>query len=328
MKKRFFYLVMVALLSATVTNAAVWRVNNIAGSGAHFSGITEANNSTLVQPGDTLYVEPSATVYTQPNITKSLTIIGNGYFLAENPETQAITASSSINGINLNTGSSGSVILGCVFTNAVYIMVSDIRFERNYLKNNSSLYFYALNISNIIVTGNYIAGTITSGVYSGINNVLFSGNFIERSAGSNAISLGAEVSAIIENNVIQGIVSINNSSFNNNILRAGTFTATNSSYLNNIGNDNQFGNQNGNQQYINMGDVFVGTGSTDGQWQLKPGSPAIGAGTGGQDCGMFGGPNPYVLSGIPPIPAIYEYIQIYNTTGQEIEVNFSVKSNN
>jgi hypothetical protein len=31
-------------------------------------------------------------------------------------------------------------------------------------------------------------------------------------------------------------------------------------------------------------------------------SPGLGAGFGGTDCGIFGGAEPYVLSGIPPIP--------------------------
>ncbi|HNY02790.1 MAG TPA: hypothetical protein PKG48_09400, partial [Bacteroidales bacterium] len=70
----------------------------------------------------------------------------------------------------------------------------------------------------------------------------------------------------------------------------------------------QFPVGNGNQQNINMTDVFLGTNSTstDGQWQLAVGSPAIGAGNDGSDCGIFGGATPYVLSGLPSIPAIYE----------------------
>jgi hypothetical protein len=327
MKTKIFYTVAMAILMASITNAAVWRVNNIAGSGAHFAGINEANNSTMVQNEDTLYIEPSATTYEQATITKQLTIIGNGYFLSENSETQANTNTSTINGISFQTGSSGSAIMGCVLTyNNSYIYVSNIRIERNFF--STSLRFQSNNLSNILVIGNYFAASFISMNYTGINNVLISGNFFEVAVNNAAIGCGPEVSAVIENNVIQGIVTVNNSIFNNNILRAGSFNATNTAFSNNIANDNQFGNQNGNQQYVDMADVFLGTGSTDGKWQLKPGSPAIGAGTGGQDCGMFGGPNPYILSGIPSIPAIYEYIQIYNTADQEVEVTFSVKSNN
>ena len=70
-------------------------------------------------------------------------------------------------------------------------------------------------------------------------------------------------------------------------------------------------NANGNQYNVNMANVFVDYNdtqgySTDGKWQLKTGSPAIGAGINGVDCGVFGGVNPYVLSGIPALPHIYE----------------------
>lgn len=326
MKKRFFSLAVVALFSATLVNATVWRVSNVNGADADFTSINEANNSTMVQSGDTLYIEPSATTYAQGIISKQLIIIGNGYFLTENPETQANTNTSTINGIVFNSGSAGSAIVGCAISSNSLIYTSNIRFERNYLTSTFSI--YVSNVSDVIIIGNFITSLITSNNSTGINNVLISGNFIERTAGSPTITFGPEVSAVIENNVIQGVVNINNSIFHNNILRAGSFTATNTVYYNNIGNDNQFGTANGNQQYVNMADVFPGTGSTDGKWQLKPGSPAIGAGTAGQDCGMFDGPHPYKLSGIPAIPAIYEYLQIYNSASQEINVNFSVKSQN
>ena len=68
---------------------------------------------------------------------------------------------------------------------------------------------------------------------------------------------------------------------------------------------------NGNQYNIDMDLVFADFDgalelSTDGKWELKAGSPAIGAGSGGIDCGAYGGPAPYILSGIPMLPHIYE----------------------
>ena len=53
--------------------------------------------------------------------------------------------------------------------------------------------------------------------------------------------------------------------------------------------------------------IFKLSGSTDENWQLKSGSPAIGYGSNGDDCGVFGGPMYYVLSGLPwPLPRIIE----------------------
>lgn len=318
-----------AIFVANVSNATVWRVSNVSGADAHFPGITAANNSTMVQAGDTLYIEPSSVSYGSASITKSLTLIGNGYFIAENPETQANTNKSEFGTLTFGQGSQGSAIMGCKLVN-LSVSVSNIRAERNYI----GYVTVGPNVSNIVVMQNYVkysAGGSLITISDNASNLLFSGNYLENTyslGNTQGISMSSSSSAIFENNVIYNGVTIYNSTFYNNILRAGGFVPDNSVYTNNIGNDNQFGNQNGNQQYVNMANVFLGTGSTDGQWQLKPGSPAIGAGTGGQDCGMFGGPNPYILSGIPPIPAIYEYIQIYNTADQEVEVTFSVKSNN
>jgi len=79
-----------------------------------------------------------------------------------------------------------------------------------------------------------------------------------------------------------------------------------------------------------MTTVFVGsTGqSTDGQWQLKEGSPAIGAGLSGEDCGMFGGNTPYHLSGLPNIPSIYKLSMPSTSNGNTLPVTISVKTNN
>ncbi|MFZ4772097.1 MAG: hypothetical protein ACOYLO_18080, partial [Ferruginibacter sp.] len=101
------------------------------------------------------------------------------------------------------------------------------------------------------------------------------------------------------NNVVSGYVSTYNGSpcginienfvVQNNIFSTMDFATNNNDYSFNIANNTAFGNQNGNQQNVDMGTVFLYTGSSDGQYQLKEGSPAIGAGTGGADCGAFGG---------------------------------------
>jgi hypothetical protein len=342
MKKRIITTVLAAIFMAAVSNAAVWRVSNISGADTYFTSIQHAMDSIAfgvyaVQPYDTLYIEPSATVYPGATLTRPVVIIGNGYFLDENFETQANPTNSRISGINFNAGSSGSAIMGCVIVNPVSVNASDIRIERNYIVTvgNHHSIDIGSSISDILLIMNYIQNEYghsrycINGTGSGVNNLLIAGNYLHILNGTqNTILLGPGVSALIENNVLWGAVTIHNSTFSNNILRSGNFSANNSVFHHNIGNAEQFGQANGNQSNVNMDNVFLGEGSTDGRWQLKPGSPAIGAGTAGQDCGMFDGTYPYVLSGIPPIPAIYEYLQIYNSATQEIEVNFSVKSHN
>ena len=83
------------------------------------------------------------------------------------------------------------------------------------------------------------------------------------------------------------------------------------------------GNGNLNGPYL-LSDVFVSAGSSDGKWRLKPGSPAIGAGIDGVDLGPFGGPAPYILSGLPSRPRLTRFAVPATATdvsGLRIEVD-------
>ncbi|MFO7923195.1 MAG: hypothetical protein R6U58_05845, partial [Bacteroidales bacterium] len=88
MKTRLLISFTVAMFFNVAVNAAVWRISNISGADADFTSIQDAIDSHLVDfSGDTLYIEPSSVSYGSVTLNKSLVIIGNGYFLDENPET-------------------------------------------------------------------------------------------------------------------------------------------------------------------------------------------------------------------------------------------------
>ena len=114
---------------------------------------------------------------------------------------------------------------------------------------------------------------------------------------------------------------MNTPSFKNNILK--TPSATVNINANKASSDvssntsssatNQFGTTNNNIVITDMSTLFVdpATNTTDGRYQLKPGSAA---GADGTDRGAFGGlavTNHYTLSGLAPIPVIYNI----NTSG-------------
>ena len=146
----------------------------------------------------------------------------------------------------------------------------------------------------------------------------FSNNYIY-----NFILYSTASSNIIINNILDYAVYSEANVFRNNILITGNINGSNNLFYNNIGNSTQFGTENDNQSNVDMATVFVGypdqdTCSTDGRWQLAPGSPAIGTGQDGVDCGMFGGTNPYVLSGLPNIPAIYFFSAPDSSGGAQI----------
>lgn len=350
MKKFKLLFILAVVFTSVQLNATVWRVNNVAGVNAPFTTLQAAHNSSSVLEGDTLYLEASAGSYGDLIAIKKLVIIGAGYFLNENLNLQANGPTSEVSKIAFNNGSQGSVVAGCTIYE-IKINTSDLVIERNNINFNETsivdggIFFNTSNVSNIIIRNNflqnnyegisssknYVIRTASTSI-TGINNIIISKNFIstKKISTSYVLYLTTGFSGTIENNVIYGNVLMNNAVFNNNILRDGTFTASNCTYNNNIGNSTQFGITNGNQQNVTMTNVFLGaTGnSTDSQWQLKVGSPAIGAGVGGVDCGMFGGTFPYVLSGIPAIPAIYFHEQIIDNVNQQLNVTIKAKSHN
>ena len=99
------------------------------------------------------------------------------------------------------------------------------------------------------------------------------------------------------------------------------------------GNANQFSVTPFTTVYVNWNNTTPGSTTPDGEYALVPiTSPALGAGTlngVAVDCGAFGGPAPYVLSGMPQqIPSIYAFTaptQVISGTAN-IMVTFSAAS--
>ena len=313
--------------------ATVWRVNPTPGSSAHFTTLQAAHDNASVVNGDTLYFEGSAFPAGSIAFYKKLTIIGSGYFLSENPQTQFNQAPSIIDGyVYFYNGSQGSQIIGCTFQNgAIYIYTDEITLERNYFNFWwHGYYIYATgNVSDISILSNYIK-TSAPGSWSILyfpnshSNILISNNYLE-----GIVSTSTYFTGMFTNNIFNGPVTVYNSTLINNIAITTPVTLDNCVTSYNIGTSTQFGNENGNLENVPLGSIFVGLSgnSTDGQWQLKEGSPAIGAGEGGADCGIFDGAYPYVLSGLPPIPAIYD-LNSQSLPGSTLNVNLKAKSHN
>jgi hypothetical protein len=336
--------------------AKIWRVNNNGGVAADFTTLQAAHNGAA--SGDTIHLEGSPDSYGGLTCSKKLVIIGPGFFLGENPNTQAVALPAYVGGISFNVGSEGSVIMGCDFNgSAVNIFCNDIVIKRNKFsqRNGATLDYYMgqiniyyqsnnsnLSVNNVIISQNF--GCEISNTSRAANGVLVSNNYLGFNGyggdgtTSTGVNMHGNTVAIFQNNIFRrGKVVAYNSNFTNNIMVAGTFEGSGNLLANNIGAGTQFGNANGNQQNVDMATVFLGGGSgisSDGAWKLKAGSPAIGAGFGSTagnviDCGMYGGAFPYVLSGMPPIPSVYFFEnQPVGSNADPIDVNIKVKSNN
>ncbi|MEI8204480.1 MAG: hypothetical protein WCH34_15775 [Bacteroidota bacterium] len=298
MKKLFFFL-MIALMAMNA-NAKVWRLNNNPGISADFNNWAAAY--AAASAGDTIYIEGSLSSYGNITLNKPLIIIGAGYFLDQNLNTQKYPYYASIvNYVYVNIGSEGSYISGLTFNNDIQIYCQNISIVRNYFPS-SSINF---SQSNTIIKQNYITGCILTNTKS--NNNIIKNNVVRGSY--YPLNLGDSCIALISNNNLYGYYCCNKSNnciYTNNIIQNLSFyNINNNTFSHNICDYSQLPVGNGNQLNVNMSTVYVGTGTSDGQWQLKVGSPAIGAGIGGTDCGIFGGDEPYVLSGMPGIPSVY-----------------------
>ncbi|WP_162416633.1 hypothetical protein [Cyclobacterium roseum] len=310
--------------------AGIWRVNNqyeTDKSQRIFSQLAPLNDDADVLPGDTVHLEGSPILYNNYTSTKRLVIIGPGYFLNENPETQARGEMARISGITYNTGSEGSLVMGLVFdrfnTSGITIYVNNITVQRCYMRGGITI----TDQTGIRVLQNYIQGSVSgrfsSTVFSDVvvrNNLFVGGRFNTQSGSF----------SICENNVFTGDnIIITAASFRNNILTDvnAAVAITSGNLQNNLAANGQFGTENGNRN-VDIGNVFVEEGSSDGQYQLAQNSPAKGAGYEGVDAGAFGGEGGYRLSGLAPIPLIYD-LRVDDAGNLEsgVGIQIKVKSN-
>ena len=186
------------------------------------------------------------------------------------------------------------------------------------------------------------------------NCVIASGINLNTSPGGGAYTGNSIYNSIF---LSGGSLSLNGAFFTiqNCIFDVQTFTAvTNTIFKNNVtavfaGGSNVItntGSNSGNIFGATLSNVFVGYPtnalvggvnqfSPDGRLQLKTGTnPAIGGGlvpgtTTVTNCGIYGGLNTYILSGIPPVPVVYQLGAASTvTSGSNYTLTFSIKSNN
>ena len=321
--QKFTVTIVLFFATFSFTQAQSWRVNNIPGIDADFTTLSAAVAAAAA--GDTIYVESSPNAYSAAvNITKKLFIYGTGYFLADsiNPKTQWNRNDANVNGsINFNKGSKGSIISGL---NTSYIGINDslITVERCYIST-----IYLANVANSFANNstirqNYITGGIVLYMATGTAKDILIHNNLIRSTIDFESYKGTATAYFINNTFMYYTnFSVTNSVFQNNILfqpNFGAYVGSNA-YYNNISNNSVIPPANGNMNGVNLDNVFVNFNngsptpsagfSSDGKYVLKPGSVAANAGdiNGTKvDIGAFGGPAPYILSGMPPIPSIYE----------------------
>lgn len=323
---------LVLIMGINTANAAKYRVNNNATVAADFTSVQVAHDAAVA--GDTIYVEGSAVNYGNLTAIKQLYWYGPGYYLTQNDSTQAAPSTATLGYVYFNAGSAGSLLTGFSVSSWIDINESNITIKRN------NVTYYAITmglVSNIMILQNYLVSTTNSSSYSavmvqsGCTNIIIQNNYLTHTgAASFAIQVQGTSSAQISNNVIDGNISVVNSAFTDNIMKSGTYTGSANSFDNNMCPGTEFPVLNNNLQNINMLTVFDSTQtSTDAIYKLIALSPALGAGITAGDLGMFGGPDPYKVSGLPAIPSIFFYSgPSSGSDASGLPITIKIKSNN
>ncbi len=337
--------------------AKIWRVNNNAGVVADFTTFQAVMQSSAVVAGDTIHIEPSAITYATGNLTlsKRLVVIGAGYFLNPSDATyvgnsglQFTVLSSALSYIGIDAGAAGSKFMGLALSGiAIYASTTplNLTFEKVAMLNNQfSFYSNGANNNSDNVTFRkcyFYNGTITTnGSVPTVSNLTIE-NCVFYPGGTLGLNTLTGSGNVIRNNSWYSSnagIAISNAYVANNIFDVtAACTFTNCTVKNNLFKIAQAlpGTAVGNQINANMTNVYVGGGgSLDSRAALKTGSPAIGAGVTiasyTPDAGAFGGPDPYKLSGIPPVPSIYSLsVPTSIPTGTAtMNVTFSSRNNN
>ncbi|MBK8700514.1 MAG: hypothetical protein IPN29_13675 [Saprospiraceae bacterium] len=337
------------ILALTIFGTALFG-QNIINVNNTFSGVTTQHTTlaaavAAASEGDITYLYPSSTSYGSVTINIKLTIIGPGYYVQQNPSLQINTYVSNgvVDNLTFAAGSNGSLVTGVDINIIVTNGQANIAITRCKIKAYCNLD----NTNNILFEGCYFewTGNSTSPhtiLANANNNGLIIRNNIFGVAKGNAgwleIVICGNCTAIVENNVFRWYNYFFNSIVRNNIFLHNATNViqnyTGNSYLNNILVGNQTGLGSTNiiavpETSICEGYPTQGSRSFDDRYMLKTGSPAIGAGIGGIDCGVFAGSTPYKLSGIPFVPLIYQANA--PTTGNAttgINVNVKIRANN
>lgn len=340
----------------TVFSQPVVTVNNTPGETANYRTLQGALDS--VTDGTIILLQPGPVSYGDVTIRKQVSIVGAGYFLGLNPEpfTQANLQSTITGSILFDTLSNGSQVTGLSingstplqFSRTSNVIVSRCLVSPFHGTGLSSVYrssgikmkqcFFWTNLT-------YNPTICFAREATGIefhNSIFLHGNPSVYSYMLPSEYFTSYTSSILfKNNVIinpgnEAYYPAANTFINNIVFRLISGSAPPLQCVSadrNLGNLDYAAAGGVNNTTAVYSDVFLlNTGPVaygpDGKYQLKTGSPAIGFGQGGVDCGAFGGTGAYVLSGIPLIPHIYlAELNGVPTTSGGLKLRLKVKAN-
>ncbi len=290
-----------------------WTVDNSPGSVADFKSFYAATYGT--NDGDTLYVMGSKIPYDKGgNLFRNPRIIyGPGYFLSENPETQAVTDSAYVQNVLFRTGSEGSEVYGLVI-------------DQVFLNNQASAIDDTLR--NVSITSNKIR---EMSINDDAQDILINKNYIQQfnlASTPVANTSRSYQDIFVENNIIDTVTTalakasaarnvMSNVNFTRNTIGVFTDSISDVTITDNIINDYQATSNTvvNTQTYAAANFINAsGTLSVDNDFQTTDANFSAGAFAGATD-------EKYILSGLAPIPHIFTLEDI-----GRIRINTEAKS--
>jgi len=339
MKNQIIFIILISFafsLNTTAQNRI--RVNNTPGVDADYSDLQEA--LTNAESGDVIYIEGTGIPYHDSyHVDKPyITLIGPGYFLALNDSTQAGKAPAMIDNLYIDATATGATIMGLRITET-YVNAGSVEITRNHiyrvwvaqsnsatdLSLHSNYFTYRVHVDNNHPANASIYNNIFKASYTAIVNY---GN-ASLNIYNNVFDVyyGGEILDVENANIYNNIIF---NAYPNYYSFIDANPALNNSVANNVICQEELPQFPNNVWGVAIEDVIVyTTGGVEKKYKLPAGSPAIGAGENGVDCGIFGGDTPYVLSGIPPIPHIFESnIPSSGSSSEGLPVHIKAKTQN
>ncbi len=202
--------------------ARTWIVTNEPGFLGDFSDLQACIDGAV--NGDIILVQGSAVSYGDIEIRKRLIIMGPGYFLGQNPQTQVNLANARLNSISILNGSMGAIIQGLEVTGSKKIEsystgVGSIE-EAGIIVDSTNALIMSCLVHNSVAVRNSVGTLIRK---SFIKNYVFCWQDVNGCRVDNSIILAlyvknTEVSNCIVNFSIGGGGHYTNSIFQNNIF--------------------------------------------------------------------------------------------------------------
>ena len=348
MKKNLIVTAAMLFAFCGAVQAKNWRINSDPEAKADFLSINDAMASLDVYPGDVLYLDPGCHLPSQ-NVTKGVTIIGTGYNLSGAVE------EAFVDGVNIKASDVKLYGINITANISTYDSNSGSNITIERCKTRNIYFDYAG--TNLKVINCYVAGNVSGdqrGVQLRNSIVLGHVNSIKNGIIRNCVIIsdcGNNTSTYYEYHVLYGIT---NTSITNNIIintnTASKVEGNTTVYFNHqtIYNTSETDANSINNNILStdaehsfdiyksnyfigatIEDVFEWKGTLDERFTLKEGSPAIGAGTNGVDCGVYGGVYPYVVSGLPKfVPYISESNIPTTPTDGKLNITLKIKSQN